>query len=81
MIKNDELKEPASEEAGANPQNPATSSPREVAERAYYYYLNAGRPDRHDLEHWFRAEQDFMLGQSRTKLHGTHTTDRPNWGM
>lgn len=28
----------------------------EIARRAYFTYLNAGRPDGRDLQHWFDAE-------------------------
>jgi hypothetical protein len=29
-----------------------------VRERAYYIWLNAGRSDGRDLEHWFQAEEE-----------------------
>jgi hypothetical protein len=71
-MKNDELGKPANEEMRTNWQSPAKPSPREVSERAYFYYLNTGSSDGHDLEHWFRAEQDLILGQPRTRFHGVH---------
>jgi hypothetical protein len=71
-MKNDELKIPGSEETRTNSQTPTEPSPREVSERAYFYYLKNGSSDGHDLEHWLRAEQDLMLGQSRTRFHGAH---------
>jgi hypothetical protein len=45
---------------------------RKVAERAYFYYENGGRLDGHDLEHWFRAEQELISNQPRTRIHGSH---------
>jgi hypothetical protein len=71
-MKNDELKIPVSEETRTSSQTPIKPSPREVSERAYFYYLNTGSSDGHDLEHWLRAEQDLMFGQSRTRFHGAH---------
>jgi Protein of unknown function (DUF2934) len=68
---NHELEVPANMEAG-NVQILTKPSPREVSECAYYYYLNAGSSHGNDLEHWFRAEQDLMLGHPRTRFHGVH---------
>jgi hypothetical protein len=69
---NYESQEPAGMEAG-NVRVLTKPSPREVSERAYFYYLNAGSPDGHHLEDWFQAEQDLMLGQPRTSFHGAHS--------
>lgn len=63
---------PASEEKGGNWQTSARPSFREVAERAYFNFLNTGSAHGHDLEHWFRAEQDLILGHPRTVFHGPH---------
>jgi DUF2934 family protein len=67
-----ESQEPASEERGANSPAPIKPSPLEVAERAYFLYVDSGCFHGHDLEHWFRAEQDLMLGKPRTRFHGSH---------
>lgn len=67
-----ESTEPAGEEAGTSSYNPIKVSRRQVSERAYFHYLNTGSSHGHDLEDWFRAEQDLMLGQSRTTSHGSH---------
>jgi hypothetical protein len=64
-------KEPASEETGSL-RSTTKPSPREVSDRAYFYYLNAGSAHGHDQEHWFRAEQDLMMGHPRTLFHGSH---------
>ena len=63
---------PASREAQTNPQTLTLPSLQEVSERAYFYYLNAGGPHGHDLDHWLHAEQDLTLGQARTRFHGLH---------
>ena len=72
MNKNQQSGVPANEELRTTPENRVKASPREVAERAYFYYLNEGSSGGHELEHWFRAEQDLMLGQHRTTFHGSH---------
>jgi hypothetical protein len=72
MIKNDEWNEPASEESGTSSQSLTKPSRHEVSERAYFYYLNTGSSDGHDLGDWFRAEQDLVLEQPRTRFHGAH---------
>ena len=64
--------EPASEEVRTDSDNPAQASPREVAERAYFYYLKDGSSAGRELEDWLQAEQDLMLGQHRTTFHGSH---------
>jgi hypothetical protein len=65
-------KEPANEEAKIDSHRPVRPSPREISDRAYFYYLNAGSSHGHDLEHWLRAEKDLMLGHPRTVFHGSH---------
>ena len=66
------MKEQASEEPAVNSPIPVKPSPREVAERAYFYYEKAGCWVGHDLEDWFRAEQDLMVEKPRTRFHGVH---------
>lgn len=72
MKKNQQSGVPASEELRTTSENQSKGSPRDVAERAYFYYLNDGSTSGRELEHWLRAEQDLILGQQRTTFHGSH---------
>jgi DUF2934 family protein len=69
VIEKLEYAKPGCEE---DPEASGNPSFRNVAECAYFYYVNGGRMDGHDLEHWFRAEQELVCNQPRTRIHGSH---------
>jgi hypothetical protein len=59
-------------------QTPATSKPKEtgssaaptgvsdrIAQRAYEIWMQSGRPNGHDQEHWFQAERELRGGAVR----------------
>ena len=43
-------------------------NPDRIAERAYFFYLERGGVDGHDVEDWLRAEQELMDEETPT-LH------------
>jgi hypothetical protein len=72
MNMNDMIDRPANVEIEGS-SHPGQLSPNEVNRRAYFHYVNSGRTNGHDLEHWFHAEQDLLIEQRRiTPLHGLH---------
>jgi len=54
---------PASERppAAAPPTGSASGQDR-IAARAYQIWLESGRPEGHDLEHWLAAERELTSG-------------------
>ena len=58
---------PASERspAVASPTGVATGQDR-IAQRAYQIWLESGRPEGHDLEHWLAAERE-LTSASRSQ--------------
>ena len=62
---------------------PPTPSHDEIAERAHTIWIQAGRPDGQDLEHWLQAESE--LRKERQRISGamaapTATAERTQGG-
>ena len=49
-----------------------TTSPDEVARRAYFSYLNEGSPAGRDVQHWLEAEAQLTRERNQTRVHGFH---------
>jgi hypothetical protein len=49
-----------------------TSSPDEVARRAYFSYENEGSLPGHDVQHWLKAEAELIAERNLTRVHGFH---------
>jgi hypothetical protein len=49
-----------------------TSSPDEVARRAYFSYVNEGSLPGRDVQHWLEAEAQLLAERNLTRVHGFH---------
>jgi hypothetical protein len=45
-------------------------SPDEVAQRAYFSYVNQGSLPGHDVQHWLEAEAHLLAERNLTRVHG-----------
>ena len=44
----------------------------EVAEKAYFSYLNQGSRQGHEVQHWLAAEAELIAERNLTRVHGFH---------
>jgi hypothetical protein len=44
----------------------------EVANKAYFSYLNQGSLPGHDVQHWLQAEAELLAERNVTRVHGFH---------
>jgi hypothetical protein len=82
MIKNEFYKYPAPKPAGPSLSSvPASEdqtavdyvpSSAEVANRAYFNYVNEGSLHGRDVQHWLHAEEELTKGCNFTRAHGFH---------
>jgi Protein of unknown function (DUF2934) len=49
----------------------------QIAQRAYYRYLERGRIDGSDLDDWFAAEADLRSGSGDTIVDAARVGERP----
>ena len=47
-----------------------STSPDEVARRAYFSYVNMGSLPGHEVQHWLAAEAALLAERNRTRVHG-----------
>ena len=47
-------------------------SPDEVAQKAYFIYVNQGSQPGHEVQHWLDAESELIAERKRIALHGSH---------
>ena len=56
------------------PRNPSAvafvPSPDEVAQRAYFAYVNQGSLQGHEVQHWLAAEAELTAEHNLNRVHG-----------
>lgn len=64
---------PESEEPrGIIPPEFIKPSPKEIAGKAYFIYVNEGFPQGRDVQHWLDAEKQLITQSTRARIHGSH---------